>query len=81
VAYSSTVDDMAKSIKFMEMMVNASPNLPGADCMSLGMELILERSLRYGNQDALMLTKEFQDSYSKIAAVNDIGKSGKKAKK
>jgi hypothetical protein len=77
VAYAHDTASMAKAIKFMEITVERSKDLPAADCMSLGMELIMERAIKNRTDNELMKTKEFTDNFDKIKDVYSVSSNGK----
>ena len=77
VAYAHDVGDMAKAIEFMEMTVERTPNLPAADCMSLGMELLMEKAIKAGKDNALMNTESFIKNYDKIKDVYAVSTNKK----
>jgi hypothetical protein len=77
VAYASDLDNMRKAIKFMEITTERAKDLPAADCMSLGMELLMEKAIRSGLENKLMETNEFLDNYDKIKDVYSVSSNGK----
>lgn len=77
VSYSDSVQHMRKSIKFLEMMTQQSKDLPSGDCMSLGMELLMEKAIKNKLDSALMETDEFLDNYSRISELYDVSKNKK----
>lgn len=77
VAYASDLDNMRKAIKFMDITTERAKDLPAADCMSLGMELLMEKAIRCGLDNKLMEAKEFLDNYDKIKDVYSVSSNDK----
>jgi hypothetical protein len=81
VSYCSQLSHMRKAIAFMSIMVDTAKDLPAGDCMSLGMELILEKAIKSKLDNELMASEEFLDNYSSISDVYDVSSSNKKKPK
>jgi hypothetical protein len=77
VAYASDLADMRKAIKFLDITVERAKDLPAADCMSLGMELLMEKAIKSRLDTELMESKEFLDNYDRIKDVYSVSSNGK----
>jgi len=77
VAYSSDLVDMRKAIKFLEITVERAKDLPAADCMSLGMELLMEKAIKKRLDNQLMESEEFLANYDRIKDVYSVSSNGK----
>jgi hypothetical protein len=77
VAYASDLADMRKAIKFLDITVERAKDLPAADCMSLGMELLMEKAIKSRLDNELMESKEFLDNYDRIKDVYSVSSNGK----
>jgi hypothetical protein len=79
VAYASDLAAMRKAIKFLEITVERAKDLPAADCMSLGMELLMEKAIKARVENTLMESQEFLDNYDKIKDVYSVSSNDKGA--
>jgi hypothetical protein len=77
VAYASDVLEIRKAIKFLDITVERAKDLPAADCMSLGMELLMEKAIRLRIDNQVMESKEFLDNYDKVKDVYSVSSNGK----
>lgn len=77
VAYAADIPLMRKAIKFLEITADRATDLPAGDCMSLGMELIMERAIKTGQDNALMGTPEFLDNFDKVKDVYAVSSNKK----
>lgn len=78
VAYAGEIPEMRKAIKFMEITVDKAPDLPAADCMSLGMELIMEKALKKGVSNDLMNSAEFITNFERVREVYSVSANTKR---
>jgi MoxR-like ATPase len=72
VSYATDVTLMRKAIRFLEITTDVAKDLPAGDCMSLGMELILERALKSKQDAQLMEAPEFIQNFDRIKDVCSV---------
>lgn len=77
VSYADQVPLMEKAIKFLSKTVEKAKDLPAADCMALGMELIMAKAIKSNKSIELMKSEAFIENYDKIKEVYDISSSNK----
>lgn len=77
VSYASDVIQIRKAIKFLDITVERAKDLPAADCMSLGMELLMEKAIRLRIDNQVMESKEFLDNYDRVKDVYSVSSNGK----
>lgn len=75
VSYSDSLEDMRKTLACLQVVTSRPTNLPAGDCMTLGMELLMEKALAHGLGDALMDTPEFMENYAKVADICNVAKN------
>lgn len=77
VSYADQVPLMEKAIKFLSKTVEKAKDLPAADCMALGMELIMAKAIKANKSLELMKSEAFIENYDKIKEVYDISSNNK----
>jgi hypothetical protein len=77
VAYASDVAMMDKAIMFLQVVAERATDLPAADCMSLGMELIMEKAIKSKQDNALMNAPAFIANFDKIKDVYSVSSNEK----
>lgn len=78
VSYSSNLEHMRKTTKFLEIMAENIKDLPSGDCMSLGMELLMEKAIQSKIDNELMDSPEFIANFAKVSEIYDISSNKKK---
>lgn len=76
VSYASDLDTMKKALSFLNIMdEKGNEGLPCGECMSLGVELLLEKSTKMGVEDDLAVSEEYDKIAPKISELYQVSQT------